>query len=83
MQLHGGNMSINSHIGQGTRVTVRLPLDCERAQPARKPAARQPAGVVSYLAATAHEQHSGPAGEAAPLLERQDIHQDIQVRKSA
>jgi len=87
VRLHGGDLSINSRIGQGTRVTVRLPLDCERAQPARKPAAHQPAGVVSYLAATAAEQHSDPAGEAAPQLQRQDIHRnvhrDIQVRKSA
>jgi cell cycle sensor histidine kinase DivJ len=27
--LHGGDMAIASKLGEGTRVTVRLPLDCE------------------------------------------------------
>jgi two-component system, cell cycle sensor histidine kinase DivJ len=30
VQLHGGEVSMLSRVGQGTRVTVRLPLDCER-----------------------------------------------------
>ncbi len=29
LALHGGLMEIESRIGEGTRVTVRLPLDCE------------------------------------------------------
>jgi cell cycle sensor histidine kinase DivJ len=33
VRLHGGEMSIRSRVGDGTRVTVRLPLDCERAHP--------------------------------------------------
>jgi two-component system, cell cycle sensor histidine kinase DivJ len=28
--LHGGQMTIASKLGEGTRVTIRLPLDCER-----------------------------------------------------
>ena len=32
--LHGGEVSIASRLGAGTRVTVRLPLDCEAARPA-------------------------------------------------
>jgi cell cycle sensor histidine kinase DivJ len=35
--LHGGEVNIASRLGEGTRVTVRLPINCEAAQPARKP----------------------------------------------
>jgi cell cycle sensor histidine kinase DivJ len=31
LALHGGVMEIESQVGEGTRVTVHLPLDCERA----------------------------------------------------
>jgi len=34
--LHGGEMSITSRLGEGTRVTIRLPLDCEARRPARR-----------------------------------------------
>jgi two-component system, cell cycle sensor histidine kinase DivJ len=37
VRLHGGDMSIRSRVGEGTRVTVRLPVDCERTRPVRKP----------------------------------------------
>jgi cell cycle sensor histidine kinase DivJ len=30
VRLHGGDINIRSRLGEGTRVTVRLPLDCER-----------------------------------------------------
>jgi cell cycle sensor histidine kinase DivJ len=30
VRLHGGELSIRSRVGEGTRVIVRLPLDCER-----------------------------------------------------
>ncbi len=33
-RLHGGDMDIHSRLGEGTRVTVRLPVDCEVARPA-------------------------------------------------
>ncbi|MFY9893176.1 MAG: PAS domain-containing sensor histidine kinase [Xanthobacteraceae bacterium] len=33
VRLHGGEINIRSRIGEGTRVSVRLPLDCERAAP--------------------------------------------------
>ena len=36
--LHGGHMDIASRLGEGTKVTVRLPLDCEAARPNREPA---------------------------------------------
>jgi cell cycle sensor histidine kinase DivJ len=44
VRLHGGEINIRSRVGEGTRVTVRLPLDCERDRPAQKKRA-----VVSVL----------------------------------
>jgi two-component system, cell cycle sensor histidine kinase DivJ len=44
VRLHGGEVSIRSRVGEGTRVTVRLPLDCERARPAKKHASLAIAG---------------------------------------
>ncbi len=35
--LHRGQVSIASRLGEGTRVTVRLPVNCEAARPAAKP----------------------------------------------
>jgi len=29
VKLHGGDIDIRSRLGEGTKVTVRLPLDCE------------------------------------------------------
>ena len=37
VMLHGGSVDIASRLGEGTNVTVRLPLDCESARPIRKP----------------------------------------------
>ncbi|HEU5019352.1 MAG TPA: PAS domain-containing sensor histidine kinase [Pseudolabrys sp.] len=34
VRLHGGDMDIRSRLGEGTRVTVRLPIDCEANRPA-------------------------------------------------
>jgi cell cycle sensor histidine kinase DivJ len=39
VRLHGGELSIRSRVGEGTRVTVLLPLDCERARSANRPIA--------------------------------------------
>jgi len=45
LSLHGGDLCIHSRVGAGTRVAVRLPLDCERARtrtsgPSQRPLAR-------------------------------------------
>jgi cell cycle sensor histidine kinase DivJ len=34
--LHGGDLDIASRLGEGTRITVRLPVDCEAARPPRE-----------------------------------------------
>jgi two-component system, cell cycle sensor histidine kinase DivJ len=62
VDLHGGELSIRSRIGEGTRVTVRLPLDCERAQPPKKAAAQQPVGVLTYLPGSMTSKEASAAG---------------------
>ncbi len=37
VRLHGGDMDIRSRLGDGTRVTVRLPIDCEDVCPTVEP----------------------------------------------
>jgi len=76
VQLHGGEMTIRSRIGEGTRVTVRLPLDCERVRAARKPAAPQPAGVMSYLPAKI-------APQPTSSMSAREVVRHIPVKKSA
>jgi len=79
VRLHGGEISIHSRVGEGTRVGVRLPLDCERAQPAKERSVPPPAGVTSYL--TAHVANNA----ADPVSGREDAASsiDIRVKKSA
>jgi cell cycle sensor histidine kinase DivJ len=38
VMLHGGHTDIASRLGEGTTVTVRLPIDCEAARSSREPA---------------------------------------------
>jgi cell cycle sensor histidine kinase DivJ len=47
--LHGGEVSIRSRVGEGTRITVRLPLDCERARPVER-RAQGSTGAVNIAA---------------------------------
>jgi signal transduction histidine kinase len=49
--LHGGALSIQSRLGEGTRVTVRLPIDCLRAKATARACAERP--VVRSLSETA------------------------------
>jgi two-component system, cell cycle sensor histidine kinase DivJ len=37
VQLHGGEVDIKSRLGEGTRVTVRLPFECEGGRTEREP----------------------------------------------
>jgi cell cycle sensor histidine kinase DivJ len=56
VRLHGGEFSIRSRVGEGTRITISLPLDCERARPMR----RRAQGTVSPIITPAK-----PAADAA------------------
>jgi len=38
--LHGGDVEMKSELGKGTRVTVRLPFDCEKPIVAAEPASK-------------------------------------------
>jgi cell cycle sensor histidine kinase DivJ len=71
VRLHGGEISIHSRVGEGTRVTVRLPLDCERVRPKKKPAARKTVALMSDF-----------SNNAAPR-ELQAACSNIPVKKSA
>jgi len=53
VHLHGGDMDIHSRLNEGTRVTVRLPFDCEGA------AAADPIRLVT--------ERAGELAEAAKL----------------
>jgi two-component system, cell cycle sensor histidine kinase DivJ len=81
VRLHGGDLAIRSRVGHGTRVTVRLPLDCERARPAKQPAAQQGNGVISYLAGSA-VPHPVSSDTAREVAQHQSL-EGIQVKKSA
>jgi cell cycle sensor histidine kinase DivJ len=58
VKLHGGEIDVRSRVGEGTRVTVRLPLDCEclpAPEPIRKigrPGDAQYPSVPPFLATT-------------------------------
>jgi cell cycle sensor histidine kinase DivJ len=81
VRLHGGEISIRSRVGEGTRVSVRLPLDCERAQPAKERSVPARAGVTGYL--TAHLVNN--AARLTDPVGRGDVASsiDIRVKKSA
>jgi cell cycle sensor histidine kinase DivJ len=49
VRLHGGEVTIRSRIGEGTRVTVCLPIDCERAPRAKQRSAKGPTDIARYL----------------------------------
>jgi two-component system, cell cycle sensor histidine kinase DivJ len=81
VRLHGGDLSIRSRVGEGTRITVSLPLDCERARPSKL---RRAESIVSALNAV-----SQAASKAVELrVEKSASHDrsvcdDKAVKKSA
>jgi two-component system, cell cycle sensor histidine kinase DivJ len=53
VELHGGHIDIHSRLGEGTRVTVRLPMNCEpEAQTGRRasPDRRAPIASLTHVA---------------------------------
>jgi two-component system, cell cycle sensor histidine kinase DivJ len=75
VELHGGTIKIRSRVGEGTRVTVRLPLDCERARPTNKQPASGRVSIMSDVAA--------PQSNAAALRDTQPRRSENPVKKSA
>jgi cell cycle sensor histidine kinase DivJ len=72
LTLHGGWMEIESRVGEGTRVIVHLPLDCEAAR--RNGAPPAPARMVPRF---------NPARPDIRTDIRSDIRPDSVVKKSA
>jgi two-component system, cell cycle sensor histidine kinase DivJ len=79
VRLHGGELNIRSRVGEGTRVTVRLPLDCERARPTKKQSMSGLTALTSHLASNVATY---PAS-AVTSRDAQSPHTDIMVKKSA
>jgi cell cycle sensor histidine kinase DivJ len=61
LALHGGDLDIVSRLGEGTRVTFRLPLDCESARRADAPSTIEPSTIEQLLP-------RGAAAETANVL---------------
>ncbi len=77
VHLHAGEINIGSRIGEGTRVSVRLPLDCERAAPGNMHSAPLPLPVHLPKRTAARPTSPARVGEEAAS------HIDIRVKKSA
>lgn len=85
VRLHGGELSIRSRVGEGTRVTVRLPLDCEHLRATRK-ASAQPATEINRLSRQPASLSGDAAGRLAdPLTAPEDSspRPDERVKRSA
>jgi len=82
VRLHGGEFSIRSRVGEGTRVTVRLPLDCERARPTSLPkeVCMSPVQSLANLIVAKPDSH---AGESSPICEELPLRSEMPVKKRA
>jgi two-component system, cell cycle sensor histidine kinase DivJ len=86
VRLHGGELSIRSRVGEGTRVTVRLPLDCEKLRAATSKASTQSATEINHLSRQPASLSGNAAGHLAdPLTAREDLSPppDERVKRSA
>jgi cell cycle sensor histidine kinase DivJ len=77
VRLHAGEINIRSRIGEGTRVSVRLPLDCERATPGNVHS--NPLPLPVYLPTRTAARPTSPARVGEEAASRVDI----RVKKSA
>jgi Xaa-Pro aminopeptidase len=83
MRLHGGELAIRSRLGEGTRVTVRMPLDCERARREKKLSAPAVSTVAARLPVSAPKTATG--APTSDVLDGEDRASgiDMRVKKSA
>ena len=83
VRLHGGEVTIQSRIGEGTRVSVRLPLDCERAHRA-KPASRPgPTDITRHLPVSLKNSAFPQSANSMATGDAVSVAPNIQVKKSA
>ncbi len=85
VRLHGGDMHISSRAGEGTRVIVQLPLDCERARRGKKRATRSSATSSATFATALPDGSTAAAADVAvlPTREGSALPIDVRVKKSA
>ena len=81
VRLHGGEVSIRSRLGEGTRVSVRLPLDCERARPAKQHSDRDSVGATRYLPAQRRNDLAAQPAKSVDEYAASPV--EIRVKKSA
>lgn len=82
VRLQGGELFIRSRVGEGTRVTVRLPLDCERARSVRERGAGETSSVQSLPAHPPATPDMRPT-LSLPALEAPLSRGEMPVKKSA
>ncbi len=86
VRLHGGEVSIRSRVGEGTRVTVWLPLDCERARLADSsvaPGGHETDNLITNLARPVAEATATPVAGPPAARGMLPAHSEIVVKKSA
>jgi len=83
LRLHGGELAIRSRLGEGTRVTVRMPLDCERARRDKKLSAPTARATGAHVPVRWPKGAAAPPARAALAGEDRASNVDMRVKKSA
>ena len=83
VRLHGGELAIRSRLGEGTRVTVRMPLDCERARRDKKLSAPTASATGAHVPVRWPKGAAAPPASAALAGEDRASNVDMRVKKSA
>jgi two-component system, cell cycle sensor histidine kinase DivJ len=83
VKLHGGTIDIRSRLGEGTRVCVRLPLDCERALAGEHRAAQERATIASLMSGQVATKSVPRPMRSLPQVEMSAPIVDTRVKKSA
>ena len=83
VRLHGGEVTIHSRIGVGTRVSVRLPLDCERTPRAKRAFGQGPTDITRYLSAPSQNNAAAQSSNSTVTREAALPPSNIRVKKSA